>query len=164
MEVILKKCTKCLKKLELSCFGVSQRYKGKEYKTSWCYKCHRAYNKEWIKKNRIKITSHVREKRRNNPKIRLSCNVSRKLNCWLKGEKKTEHWEYICKFTVEDLIRHLESKFRDGMTIDNYGKVWHVDHIKPLCLCNNLEEAWNLNNLQPLLVKENLTKNKKYGY
>lgn len=64
--------------------------------------------------------------------------------------------------TVEQLKLHLESKFRIGMTWDNYGKEWEIDHIKPLSktkeLNLSLETLCHYSNLQPLWKKENLRK------
>ena len=65
------------------------------------------------------------------------------------------------KCTRNALKRHFESKFRDGMTWENHGKVWQVDHIIPLSSARTLEEVDDLNvlsNLQPLLIKENVKK------
>jgi len=58
----------------------------------------------------------------------------------------------------------LEALFRDGMTWDNYGSFWHLDHMKPLSLFSkeNIMDAWRLDNLQPLLRLENLRKSNKY--
>ena len=64
------------------------------------------------------------------------------------------------------LRKHLENKFTENMSFDNYGK-WEVDHIKPTSLCdpNNIEEIKNIfdyKNLQPLWKKENQQKSNKY--
>jgi uncharacterized protein YycO len=54
------------------------------------------------------------------------------------------------------------------MTWQNYGKVWHVDHKKPLRgklfdLTNSLDcqIAFHWTNLQPLFARENLKKSSK---
>lgn len=66
--------------------------------------------------------------------------------------------------SVTFLKNHLESKFRDGMNWDNYGKFgWHIDHIKP-CASFDLSDqeqqnkCFHYTNLQPLWRSENLSK------
>jgi hypothetical protein len=66
--------------------------------------------------------------------------------------------------SIPDLKHHIESQFNGGMTWDNWGSVWHLDHIYPLAAANldNRTEFLSVNNfrnLQPLSVKENLAKN-----
>lgn len=60
-------------------------------------------------------------------------------------------------FTVREWI---ESNFVEGMTWDNYGKFWVVDHIVPMRCFNIFDEAelvlcWHYKNLMPLLKKDN---------
>ncbi len=61
------------------------------------------------------------------------------------------------------LKRHLEKQFTKGMTWDNYGKFWHIDHIVP-CSKFDLQRAdeqrrcFHYSNLQPLPTKTNLSK------
>ena len=65
--------------------------------------------------------------------------------------------------TVNRLMRHLEGQFKPGMTWQNYGEVWHVDHIRPcasfnLCLPAQQRECFHWSNLQPLFGPENIRK------
>ena len=58
---------------------------------------------------------------------------------------------------------HIESQFTPQMTWDNHGKVWHIDHIRPLCSFdltneNDIKEATKRSNLRPMLVEEHLKK------
>lgn len=58
---------------------------------------------------------------------------------------------------------YLESKFRDGMSWENYGSVWHLDEIIPVSAWNlqdpdHWKACWHWTNSQPLLVAENLRK------
>lgn len=55
------------------------------------------------------------------------------------------------------------SKFKDGMSWDNYGE-WHIDHIKPVSKFEKNEKQSvvnSLDNLQPLWKDENLKKYNK---
>lgn len=65
--------------------------------------------------------------------------------------------------TIEEMKLHIESQFTPEMTWKNHGKIWHIDHIKPLCafnLTNELEikEATKRDNLRPMLISEHLKK------
>lgn len=141
---------------------------------------HRKSSLEWSRKNKeksnlikkrhkLKYAERYKEKnklyqreQRKNPLRRLYKNTSKAIWEWLKNDKAYRRWESILGYSLETLKKHLESQFRDGMTWENYGPYWHVDHIKPQSLCSTFEEAWNINNLQPLLAKENLSKHNKY--
>lgn len=68
--------------------------------------------------------------------------------------------------SIEFLRDYLESKFTQGMTWKNYGRVWQIDHNKPLSafdLTNkhHIQIVCNYTNLQPLLKRENLSKGDK---
>ena len=69
-------------------------------------------------------------------------------------------------YSLEDFKKHIESKFKDGMTWENHG-LWHIDHIKPVSKFKVLtyDDAKKINelkNLQPLWAKENLSKGDRY--
>lgn len=64
--------------------------------------------------------------------------------------------DIILNYTVEDLIKHLESQFTEGMTWDNYGE-WHIDHTIPVSYFKPKDKndflfykCWSLNNLRPM--------------
>lgn len=142
-----------------------------------------ALSRKWVKNNherRLSIMAKYRENNRDeinkygkayikrkrlDPYYRISKNLSKALwdNLKTHGKKKGARWISLVNFTIEELIYHLESQFRDGMTWDNYGPFWHVDHIRPLSSFSSekLMDAWELSNLQPLLKQENLSKSSK---
>lgn len=72
-------------------------------------------------------------------------------------------------FNREQLIEHLEKKFTNGMSWDNYGRGgWHIDHIKPLASFDKEDSNWlsiafSLDNLQPLYESENCSKGSLYN-
>lgn len=86
----------------------------------------------------------------------------------LRGSKSRRHWVDLVDFTVDQLKKHLEKHFERGMTWDNYGSYWHIDHIIPISAFNferpedmDFKRCWCLKNLQPLEAKENMSKHNK---
>jgi len=103
------------------------------------------------------------------PLYRLSNNIRGNMHHALKAKKAGRSWETLVGYTVEDLIHHLEQQFTDGITWDNYGTVWHVDHIIPKSWFKynstddpKFKECWALTNLQPKLKIDNLRKKNRY--
>lgn len=69
--------------------------------------------------------------------------------------------------SVSELVCHLEALFSTGMTWENYGSVWHIDHKRPITSFNlsdseQLQACAHYSNLQPLFAKDNLQKGSKY--
>jgi len=103
-------------------------------------------------------------------KGRIHKNISSLIKLALKNNKNGWSWETLLGYTVEDLKKHLESLFTEGMTWENYGfKGWHIDHIIPKGLWEftkptdrEFKQCWALANLQPLWAIDNLKKSKKF--
>ncbi len=107
-------------------------------------------------------------KRKYHHKTKIARNISRRMRQSLNGERKSNSWVHLVDFTLDELKNHLESKFIDGMTWENYGQVWHIDHIKPLSSfniisdnCPEFRACWSLSNLQPLFALDNILKGNK---
>ena len=101
-------------------------------------------------------------------KNKIGRNISRRMRQSLNGERKSNSWVNLVDFTLDELKNHLESKFLNGMTWENYGQVWHIDHIKPLSSfniisdnCPEFRACWSLSNLQPLFALDNILKGNK---
>jgi len=80
-----------------------------------------------------------------------------------KNIKKTSKTEIALGYTASELKLNIESKFKNGMSWDNYGE-WHIDHIIPVTFFNKNEDVKiinSLNNLNPLWAAENLKKGNK---
>lgn len=68
---------------------------------------------------------------------------------------------------VNFLRTYLETRFKEGMTWNNFGSRWHIDHVKPLAsfdLSRKSEQlkANHYTNLQPLWASDNLSKGDRY--
>lgn len=109
----------------------------------------------------------ARQRRKEDPSFRLRHNISTAVSRSLKlgkGGKKTFE---LLGYTREELMRHIEKRFKPGMSWDNYGE-WHLDHKIPLSVHNfetpddpDFKAAWALSNLQPLWAKDNTSKQAK---
>lgn len=85
----------------------------------------------------------------------------------LNGELKTAPTREALGCSFEYARQHIENKFTEGMTWDNYGlHGWHVDHIIP-CASFDLtdpdqqRQCFHYTNLQPLWAEDNLKKSDK---
>lgn len=68
--------------------------------------------------------------------------------------------------SVEDFRIYLESKFEPGMTWENYGSAWHIDHIMPCAIFDlsrpeHQKRCFHFSNMQPLFREENQAKRDK---
>jgi len=102
----------------------------------------------------------------------LSSRISRRMRHSLSRRNLSKQWIHIFDmlgFSVDQLEKHLESKFEPGMTWENIGE-WHIDHIKPDSWFNyssvedqEFKDCWSLNNLQPMWKLENISKNNRFS-
>ena len=135
-------------------------------------------NKEWRRINQEKIKKYksehgsrndikerrnklLKEKRAKDPAFKLNHNMSCAIYSSLLENKSGWHWEYLVGYTVEELKKHIEKQFKDGMSWENYGQ-WHIDHIIPKSIFNyshpshtDFKRCWGLGNLRPLWAEDN---------
>lgn len=148
-----------------------------------CKKCRLLYVKECSSSKeakekkaeyRKKTRQHIREYKRNwernrsktHPEFRIKRTLRTRLNSVLKGSCKSSGTIKLLGCSFEYFIAYLESKFEDGMTLENYG-LWHIDHIRPCCSFNltdpkEQQKCFHYTNLQPLWAKDNLFKGCKW--
>jgi hypothetical protein len=127
-----------------------------------------ARNKMWVEKNRVEQNRKALRKYHSDPLTNIRVRIMSRLSESIKVKKpRRNKWCEVLGFTVEELKSHLESKFCDGMTWDNYGK-WHIDHIIPVSAFTfssvddpDFRECWKLENLQPLWAVDNMRKHAK---
>ena len=145
-------------------------------------------HKNWAEKNKEYLSNYIKEYRENNvdkirqikrdyernrkardPLYKLISNFRTAIYQVLKESnvEKNKHYFDILQYTPEELITHLENKFTDKMSWDNYGD-WHVDHKLPITHFNIQEmgdeefmRCWSLDNLQPMWGFDNIFKSNK---
>ena len=156
------------------------RDSNKEYmsnKSKTWYEQNKEHRKEYLKEYREnnvdKIKQIKRDYERNrkarDPLYKLISNFRTAIYQVLKESnvEKNKHYFDILQYTPEQLILHLENKFTDKMSWDNYGD-WHVDHKLPITNYNIQEmgdsefmKCWSLDNLQPMWGVDNIKKSNK---
>lgn len=157
----VKKCSKCLRDLELKDF-----FKQKSHKDglrSACKSCtgklskryydtnieeisvrRKSYHQANLEVERAKLRlwskTHSKQKQvykkrmlRENPQFKLQELLRSRLKKALKNEPKRGSAIKDLGCSIEELKTYLESKFQLGMSWDNYGFYgWHIDHVRPL--------------------------------
>lgn len=95
----------------------------------------------------------------------VSSRIAHSLRACLAGRKAGRKWPEILGYDLPALIVHIERQFSQGMTWENWGVVWHIDHILPVSSfrieavgCPEFRACWALSNLRPLLIGSNLSK------
>lgn len=111
---------------------------------------HKATKRAWRERNKLRQTMSVA------------------ISTALSKNKAGRSWKSLVPYTLDDLRSHLERQFTKGMTWNNYGSFWHVDHIIPLYSFTystpeepDFKAAWALTNLRPMRAIENMKKGPK---
>lgn len=121
--------------------------------------------KEGLEKFREYQRNYWNERRRKDPTLRLTHNHRTRVRQALSGIYKSESSLVLLGCKTEELKKHIESLFKDGMNWLNYGE-WEIDHIRP-CASFDLsdlkqqEECFHYTNLQPLWKHDNRLKSDK---
>jgi hypothetical protein len=86
----------------------------------------------------------------------------------ISGKGKGVIWGFL-SYSPKEAKEHIESQFVKGMTWQNHGKSWHIDHIIPQAALPYLDphskkfaKCWELKNLRPLFIRENSQKSSRY--
>jgi hypothetical protein len=129
----------------------------------------RGYTNKFYQTNilteRVRRSAYFKKRREEDPNFKLSKNISSAIYKCLKQTKNNLTWLKFVDYDLATLKDWLENKFKEGMSWENYGSYWHLDHVRPLSWFNletEFKEAWALNNLQPLEAFLNLSKNNRY--
>jgi len=127
------------------------------------YLSHKEQVKEYYRK-------YIKRKRNANIAIYIGDLFANSIRDAIRDRKNNRHWETLVGYTLQDLMRHLESQFDNKMNWDNYGSYWVIDHIKPRSLFHyetaedpEFKKCWALGNLQPMEKIANIKKSNHFG-
>lgn len=161
----MKTCSKCKETKNSNCFCKCR--KSKDGLQSQCKTCKiesvkKSPSTKKYKKSKEYALNYYH-------KTKVARNISRRIRQSLSKTRKSKSWTLLVEFSLEELKVHLEKLFTSEMSWDNYGKLWHIDHIRPIASFNiqtegdeEFKKCWSLDNLQPLLAIDNLKKGKKF--
>lgn len=104
---------------------------------------------------------YEKKQRDNNPEYRMLLSIRVRINKSIVN--KTESSKALLGCSMKFFTKYIREMFVDDMSWENYGSVWHLDHIVP---CNhfdmtkpyNQKICFNYRNYQPLTVYENCSK------
>ena len=126
-------------------------------------------HKKWRQENADHVRAWYRaygRKKRAEAGHRLKHNLGTRVWGALKHGSKSAKTFELLGCPVAWLEVHLESLFRPGMTWENYGPVWQVDHVRPCAdfdlTCPEQQRiCFHWTNLQPLFSRDNRRKSSR---
>ena len=139
--------------------------RGKKYREN-----NRDIIKERSKTEEAKATrnKYQKKKRATDPVWRMSVNIRVNIaDAMRRGQVATKHGSAMdCGLSPKGLWEYMCSKLSGKMTPDNYGSVWHVDHIYPVNATDlndpaQFKAVCHYTNLQPMIAVENTVKKDK---
>lgn len=124
-----------------------------------CLLCHTEYMLAYNKRTRERRNAHARDRYKNDVVFKLSLKIRNRVNAALKKNKKISSAVRLLGCSLDFLKQYISSQFREGMTWDNWGTVWELDHIEALWKFDledpiQFKQAVHYINLQPLTIPE----------
>lgn len=118
---------------------------------------------KWRRRNRGKINQYFCRRYHDDPLFKIARLLRKACGRAFKGIAKPEKTLELLGMELEEFQIYIQGQFRPGMTWENYGPVWHLDHVRPLASFDLLDHeqqklACYWENFQPLFAEENLKK------
>jgi ribosomal protein L24E len=143
----------------------------------YCKKCRSEYRKQPEQMEKAREYARKRyHQRKNEPAYRQVKNIRNRVNKVIKRlsldqtykGRKGNNIENIMGCKPQKLREHIENhpNFKPPLTWENYGRLWHLDHIRPVASFNlndpiDFFTCFHYKNLRPCLSEENLRKRDK---
>lgn len=132
--------------------GKATHKKSRQKNKDWYRDYMLAYRRRWVAIPKNRIASNCRSR------------MWSALKC--QGTRKASKTAIMLGCSFEFFKGWMESQFVDGMTWENYGTRWEIDHIQPVCsfsLTDPVEQlkAFHYKNCRPLWTEDNRAKSGK---
>lgn len=127
------------------------------------------YDRHYHRKNRDKNRERRRAYQlayRSIPENKLAHNLRNRISRFIRRKAGRASTEELLGCSFTEFKDFLECQFGTGMTWENYGEYWHVDHIVPVAAFDlsdpdQVRRCFHFSNLRPLRARENLRKSKR---
>lgn len=131
---------------------------------------YRIYQNKYFIKNKEKVLEYKRKylthRYNTDPEFKLRTLFRSRFYSIVRNKHKIHSVIKMLGCTISECRKYLESKFIQGMSWENHGTLWEIDHILP---CSNFDltqyseqcKCFHYTNLQPLLKNENRIKSNK---
>lgn len=121
------------------------------------------YQRKYTKTDKFK--TYLNNRYKNDLNFRIKCCLRARLRAAILNKTKSDRTMALLGCDINHLKKHLEVKFKPGMSWENFGK-WHIDHRFPCAkfdLSNpeHQKQCFHWSNLQPLWESENKSKKDK---
>jgi len=159
---VIKESSECKhKKVVLKAIQIEQHQLIIGIDNKVCRYCNVIKHKDKFRHNRLKC----RDCERDDPNEKFKRYIRTRIYNCLKNHNKTKHSIDYLGCTTLEYSDYIFS-YNENYNLENYGKIWHIDHVIPISKfdLNNEEQqllAFNWRNTMPLSAKENLSKNNK---
>ena len=126
------------------------------------------YQVEYRKNNREKLNKYQKVKRETEPNYKLACNLRNRTSNAFKSQNVTKRNKTfdLLGCSIPFFKSWIEFQLYGDMTMENYGKIWQIDHTVAVSSFNLLDETemkkcFNWRNLRPMYSKDNMSKGNK---
>ena len=125
-------------------------------------------HKIYSKNIRSKINAYERQKRLNDCNFKLGCKIRGRTNRAFKSQNVRNINKTFDLIGCSDafLRKWIIHQLYGDMTLENYGKIWCLDHTYPLSKTslsnqNDMYKYTNWINIRPMYIKDNIIKSDK---
>ena len=176
-----KRCSKCREQKQIDEF--CKEKKSKDGHRHWCKPCMNAYlkiyraahkeeAKRYRKDNADKMKAYneaykprknawITQRRQNDINFAMAFNLRTRFHSFVSTKGK--HTFDVLGVPCDTFLSWIEFQFEEGMSWNNYGTEWHLDHILPVSKFDMTNETdkkvcFSWANFQPLYSQDNLSK------
>lgn len=165
-------CYECQKRMSRD-WKARNRDKTNEYSRQWKLANQdkvSVYNSNYNLQNReniqLRSSAYHTSRAKIDPSFKLAKSLRNRYRKVLKDGRLDDSSMILLGCSIDAFRTWLQYRFDEVMTFENYGPIWHLDHVVPVCKFNLTDEnevrkCFHWSNFQPLHSFENQKKSGK---